>query len=612
MTAGSVGVPTIIPLRPPMPGLHKTAIDSTIKIELRTETKDAKIYYTTNGSKPDPFQKFGDKCTLLYREPFTLPAGKQTVKAVALTRDGERESLVVTKTFEVEYVPPPVIEHLVDGGGERSQVPMETKTKTELLRSSNSAWTDVAATKQMQQSLADGSFPANSRRKAPVGARFSEGRRTGTNTRHAQIQLSNGNIVHDIRLSDERDLPEEYTTEAIQALQNMTLNSKRDFLNFTTTNGGQYPNANQWMPSTFPPQNPLMASTTSMGGNLDIPLSMLNGMSPTRRPDTKSTASQTAGLFFPSQRKIDQMEKELEDKVTFEKQMRDRRPLLTAVSPGKGYWRRQVDHICQHLKAHAQNDAEFRALIGDPKMGRLLTSSVQEDGYELSLTLTFALRENKDPFVDRKLGISTHKGYLSQHTERDSVVSGSEDEVMSEDNVTARSTTSASGRKRSARRAKQKKKQAPKPSPLDVKLLRQLGSEGTGSSTEVQKLIDEGANPSSESKSGVPALHLAARNKHIDCIAVLVQSGADVNAKGPASVKGNTALHEAVSLGVSGAECVDALLDCGADHTVKNDKGETAYDLASKAGYENLVKKFAAALGQSQLQKMIRSRNMAE
>ena len=59
----------------------------------------------------------------------------------------------------------------------------------------------------------------------------------------------------------------------------------------------------------------------------------------------------------------------------------------------------------------------------------MITSSVQEDGYELSLTLTFALRDNKDPFVGRQLGISTHKGYLSQHTEHDSVLSGSDDEI---------------------------------------------------------------------------------------------------------------------------------------------------------------------------------------
>ena len=47
----------------------------------------------------------------------------------------------------------------------------------------------------------------------------------------------------------------------------------------------------------------------------------------------------------------------------------------------------------------------------------------------------------------------------------------------------------------------------------------------------------------------------------------------------------------------------------GADQNLKNDKGETPYDLAAKGGYESLVKKFAAALGQSQLQKMIKPKN---
>ena len=47
----------------------------------------------------------------------------------------------------------------------------------------------------------------------------------------------------------------------------------------------------------------------------------------------------------------------------------------------------------------------------------------------------------------------------------------------------------------------------------------------------------------------------------------------------------------------------------GADQNMKNDKGETPYDLAVKGGYEILVKKFAAALGQSQLEKMIRPKN---
>ena len=46
----------------------------------------------------------------------------------------------------------------------------------------------------------------------------------------------------------------------------------------------------------------------------------------------------------------------------------------------------------------------------------------------------------------------------------------------------------------------------------------------------------QGADPNCKSKNGLPALHLAAKNKHIDCIHVLVQAGADIDAKGPSSV----------------------------------------------------------------------------
>ena len=48
---------------------------------------------------------------------------------------------------------------------------------------------------------------------------------------------------------------------------------------------------------------------------------------------------------------------------------------------------------------------------------QLLTASVQEDGYELSLTLTFALRGGKDKFAGKKLGITGD--YLSLYTEQD-------------------------------------------------------------------------------------------------------------------------------------------------------------------------------------------------
>jgi len=36
-----------------------------------------------------------------------------------------------------------------------------------------------------------------------------------------------------------------------------------------------------------------------------------------------------------------------------------------------GYWRKQVEHISEHLKAHTANDSDFRALIAEPRMGKV-------------------------------------------------------------------------------------------------------------------------------------------------------------------------------------------------------------------------------------------------
>ena len=51
---------------------------------------------------------------------------------------------------------------------------------------------------------------------------------------------------------------------------------------------------------------------------------------------TTTVAVQTVGLFYPSQRELDKKKDEDAEKIAFEKQMRDRRPLLTSISPGRG------------------------------------------------------------------------------------------------------------------------------------------------------------------------------------------------------------------------------------------------------------------------------------
>jgi len=55
---------------------------------LSSDTDGAAIYYTLNGAKPAPFQTIGAaaKSTIMYQEPFVLPPGKRTIKALAVTR----------------------------------------------------------------------------------------------------------------------------------------------------------------------------------------------------------------------------------------------------------------------------------------------------------------------------------------------------------------------------------------------------------------------------------------------------------------------------------------------------------------------------------------------
>uniref|UniRef100_A0A8C0GKG5 Uncharacterized protein n=1 Tax=Chelonoidis abingdonii TaxID=106734 RepID=A0A8C0GKG5_CHEAB len=110
MTAGSVSVPQIIPLRLPLPGKAKHEIDTNTHVEIKSDTPDVTIYYTLDGSKPELFRRpgYGERNTFKYKEPITLPDGKITVKALAVTKDC-RESAIVTKVFLVEYEPPNIL-----------------------------------------------------------------------------------------------------------------------------------------------------------------------------------------------------------------------------------------------------------------------------------------------------------------------------------------------------------------------------------------------------------------------------------------------------------------------------------------------------------------------
>lgn len=75
-------------------------------------------------------------------------------------------------------------------------------------------------------------------------------------------------------------------------------------------------------------------------------------------------STQTQGIFYKSAKEIDASTTQSK-RLQADYDSKERRPILTAVSPGKGYWRQQIDHICAHLKAFVVNEPKFRSLIGN-------------------------------------------------------------------------------------------------------------------------------------------------------------------------------------------------------------------------------------------------------
>ena len=72
----------------------------------------------------------------------------------------------------------------------------------------------------------------------------------------------------------------------------------------------------------------------------------------------------------------------------------------------------------------------------------------------------------------------------------------------------------------------------------DRYLIKELGAKGDGDPDNVQDLLDDGADPNSENKDGVPILMIAAMNNHVECLPVLIDVGAKVNAKAPSRYGG--------------------------------------------------------------------------
>ncbi|XP_020933845.1 double zinc ribbon and ankyrin repeat-containing protein 1 isoform X3 [Sus scrofa] len=677
MTAGSVCVPQIIPLRVPQPGKANHEIDNNTLLEMKSDTPDVNIYYTLDGSKPEFLKKigYGENNTFKYTKPITLPDGKIQVKAIAVSKDC-RQSAVVTKVFQVDFVPPDAAssEDTVENALKDSSKQdlkngfVEPKVRKKYKNAENKLGWNVNL----------GKFPDMGERNDPKtlkDLRFSESPRetpafreeSASRPATQQTQFPGfAHITGQKSLTSTEIMRIQRETDFLKCAHCLVRRPSDPFARYCLECGSSVPpifgcrlpppegaqdkvicrtcgtgnpahlrycvTCDGPLPSSQEPGTPTCYSVCSKCGASNHPSaqfcgscgiyvkslarpSMENSLAPAAgepglfaeprsawqslsvtlpRADAgtkKDTGTQTTGLFYPSGTLLAKKELEVASQKQRQEKMSDHKPLLTAVSPGRGYWRKQVDHIAAHLRSYAQNNPEFRALIAEPRMGKLISATVHEDGYEVSIRLNYIQVSNKNLYLNKAVNFSDH--FLSSVTEGANGLYGSRSSLVSD-----YSQSSSDGAEKVTRsknfktKAFQEKQQL---TPENMLLLKEVGPAGEGRASVMEQLLDEGADPNCSDSEDRPVLSTAVMNKHHEAIPVLVQRGADVDQQwGPLQ---NTALHEATLLGRAGMECIAALLRCNASVQKKNARGQTAYDLALEAADEPVTSLFAAQLG---------------
>ncbi|CAH8549779.1 unnamed protein product [Heterobilharzia americana] len=100
---GGIAAPKIIPLKAEDREGPQGCIDTQTFIEIVSETPNARLYFTTNGSNPNPWKRkiAGREVTFVYKAPFALRSGRRVVKAMAVHSITNVESHTVTRKFNV-------------------------------------------------------------------------------------------------------------------------------------------------------------------------------------------------------------------------------------------------------------------------------------------------------------------------------------------------------------------------------------------------------------------------------------------------------------------------------------------------------------------------------
>ncbi|XP_008297121.1 double zinc ribbon and ankyrin repeat-containing protein 1 [Stegastes partitus] len=463
MAAGAVSAPLIIPVIQLQSHRAKNHIDTSTPVCLQSDTAGVQIFYTVDGSRP---AAGGRK----YSGPVLLPAGRVSVRAVAVTSDG-RQSSVVTKAFSVDQAGSrtehEVLQDGAQGSGDLGSTPasrlqrqtdflpctrcLSLRPSDPLARFCAQCGAVVPPLPGQRLPPAEGGqmllcvfcnrlVPANTHSclvcEAPIDQQLQPQAGRTLQDHVLCVCCGSGNPAHiSSCLTCETHLQQAGvggSAPSVPATDGRSVSCSRckrinhsdarycDWCGAKRAHAvscvmcwrcgaSGHPYASYcascgvFLEAPAPPtsRNDItppaggratsQATTpTSHGSTWQATPTPAPAPSVKIAPPTLDQSTQTVGLYYPSATELHKKEQQKAEQLSREQASRDRRPLQTAVSPGRGYWRKQLDHVCAHLRSYVQNHAPFRALLGEPRLGQMVSAVIQEDGYEVSLTVGFA------------------------------------------------------------------------------------------------------------------------------------------------------------------------------------------------------------------------------
>ncbi|BFZ22448.1 hypothetical protein BsWGS_25488 [Bradybaena similaris] len=351
-SAGALPAPLITPIHRDCYGvqLPVNRIDTSTLIGLSTDAPNCKIYFTTDGSKPLPFQRKigGKERTFKYFAPFCLKVGKRTLKAVSVSRDGLLESAVVSKDFNV--------------------VDLEKSGTIEGYESTNSSSTFQS----FMEESSDGEYNLKPGKVTGAVMKSQSRRRTAPKEAWADSFYQDPAATG---ASNENQYP------PIPDGPFNPTNYSGTQINVWGAPPGVWPgmNASNGMVTigTGPPAPPYPVQYGFLTEQ------MITGLKP------KDETPKPQGVTLSDIRKLmeENAPKPQPPAIEYKPVWKD--PPLNPVSPGNDDYQGNILHIFAHMLNMAKSKNSFKRNIGEYRMGKILEAKMEDEGDGYSLNIVF-------------------------------------------------------------------------------------------------------------------------------------------------------------------------------------------------------------------------------